>query len=471
MSMVRIKEIKVLYAKKRRSISIVDIDGKIFVAKKYSTEKREAFDDETAVFRHLDENLHQPCPYIVNGFFTIKSSQTYSIIMEYLPGGNLDAYLNNNTVTMEELRCASAQMVAAIAYLHSKNIVHRDVKLTNFAITSDGSIKIIDFGLSKRLWYKKKPMSRPCGTKHYMAPEIETSKEYFIDVDWYAFGKCLEFMVQKCHRDSFIQKDLLLFDLIEHLTKFKRTERLRSSVEIKKHRFFRNTDWDDVDAGLIKKPLLIILNDPLDFRYITNIPASKTNKATMMMTAETTTTNKYKMNDFSHNSLFAHNRRTIVDQLFNEMVTFFSNVRSCDIISRDRLEQIYMDNKEQMKLCENKRKFFNAMFLLNCHLKRFNNGATVSGVQATILHMELKRTLKSNADASDFLTELIYAVSDYKEFILLQNGIYKICKLYEAKKFLDRKENQIIKEILNDNIYFAKLHEFMCDLQHVLLND
>ncbi len=62
-------------------------------------------------------------------------------------------------------------IVEGIAYCHSKNVVHRDIKLENVMIDSHNNVKIIDFGFSITI-PKDKKLSIFCGTPSYMAPEI-----------------------------------------------------------------------------------------------------------------------------------------------------------------------------------------------------------------------------------------------------------------------------------------------------------
>ena len=78
-------------------------------------------------------------------------------------------------------------MIDAISYLHSKNIVHRDLKLENIMINEKGFIKIIDFGISKEL-DPELYTNTVCGTAEYMAPELLEGLSYNKSVDLWAIG-------------------------------------------------------------------------------------------------------------------------------------------------------------------------------------------------------------------------------------------------------------------------------------------
>ena len=82
-----------------------------------------------------------------------------------------DSRKNSNYFLFRTLFYA-AQIFLAIEYLHSHNIIYRDLKPENVLIDTLGYIRITDFGLSKMKIYNDKDAYSICGTPEYMAPEI-----------------------------------------------------------------------------------------------------------------------------------------------------------------------------------------------------------------------------------------------------------------------------------------------------------
>ncbi|CAF0874002.1 unnamed protein product [Brachionus calyciflorus] len=117
-----------------------------------------------------------------------------SIVMEYLEGKNLENIIKTYICLPEmQIRNYTKQLVDAISYLHSKNIIHRDIKSTNVMISSENVIKLIDFGMAKKGYpsaytTQSDSSSAIVGTLAYMAPEILSSESYNATVDVYSLG-------------------------------------------------------------------------------------------------------------------------------------------------------------------------------------------------------------------------------------------------------------------------------------------
>lgn len=83
---------------------------------------------------------------------------------------------------------AAAQLASAIASIHARDVVHRDVKPSNILIDNDGHMLLSDFGLSARL-FAGQFFNGFCGSLDYAAPEIlRHGVGYGKQVDWWALG-------------------------------------------------------------------------------------------------------------------------------------------------------------------------------------------------------------------------------------------------------------------------------------------
>jgi serine/threonine protein kinase len=81
--------------------------------------------------------------------------------------------LEHERLIMEDCaRFYLCQIICALEYLHSMDVVYRDLKTENIMLDADGNIKLIDFGLSKIFGEGETLTQTFCGTVEYMAPEV-----------------------------------------------------------------------------------------------------------------------------------------------------------------------------------------------------------------------------------------------------------------------------------------------------------
>ena len=118
-------------------------------------------------------------PNIVKLYKTVENNKSLNLIMEYVNGCSLMAYLKqkpNKRLEESEARSIFRQIIEALDYCHSLGISHRDIKLENILIDPQHCIKLIDFGFSTCFSNEKK-VKLFCGTPSYMSPEIVTKQE------------------------------------------------------------------------------------------------------------------------------------------------------------------------------------------------------------------------------------------------------------------------------------------------------
>ncbi|KAI3808872.1 hypothetical protein L1987_24835 [Smallanthus sonchifolius] len=89
-------------------------------------------------------------PFVVRFFYSFTCRENLYLVMEYLNGGDLFSLLKNLGCLEENMaRVYIAELALALEYLHSLNVIHRDLKPDNLLIGPHGHIKLTDFGLSK----------------------------------------------------------------------------------------------------------------------------------------------------------------------------------------------------------------------------------------------------------------------------------------------------------------------------------
>lgn len=113
--------------------------------------------------------LHHP--NICQLYEVLESTEELQLVMEYGGSPLLSLVMEKGGLPEELARTFFLQLVAAIAYCHERNIIHRDIKHQNILLSPQKQIKLIDFGLSNFI-AEGRLRSTFCGTPAYAAPEM-----------------------------------------------------------------------------------------------------------------------------------------------------------------------------------------------------------------------------------------------------------------------------------------------------------
>ncbi|MBN3276729.1 SLK kinase, partial [Polyodon spathula] len=132
---------------------------------------------------------------IVRLFDALLFENRLSILIEFCPGGALDAIMLEleRGLSEPQIQVVCKQTLQALEYLHGNKIIHRDLKTGNILLTMEGDVKLADFGVSAKNTSTLQKRATFIGTPYWMAPEViqcETSKDapYSCKADIWSLG-------------------------------------------------------------------------------------------------------------------------------------------------------------------------------------------------------------------------------------------------------------------------------------------
>ncbi|XP_063713836.1 cGMP-dependent protein kinase 1-like isoform X2 [Symsagittifera roscoffensis] len=233
--------------------------------------------------------LQSDCPFIIKLYRTFKDRKYVYMLMEVCLGGELWTHMNHRLYLPDN--CAKfsvACVVLAFEYLHARGIIYRDLKPENLLLSSNGYVKMCDFGFAKKIGPHSKTWTF-CGTPEYTAPEIILNKGHDFAADYWALGILVYELLNgippftggdAMKTYSMILKGVDVLDLptkrmhknsVNFLRKCCKTnpsERLgyqkNGILDIKKHKWFESFDWNGLSHRTMNSPFKIKVKNAMD---------------------------------------------------------------------------------------------------------------------------------------------------------------------------------------------------------------
>ncbi|KAJ3239075.1 Protein kinase [Chytriomyces hyalinus] len=111
------------------------------------------------------------------------------LVLEFMDGGELTQVIETHTTLREpDIAAICKSVIKGLIHLHSRNVIHRDIKSDNILISREGKIKLSDFGYSARISAARTQRTTLAGTPYWMAPEVVRQREYGPKVDIWSTG-------------------------------------------------------------------------------------------------------------------------------------------------------------------------------------------------------------------------------------------------------------------------------------------
>ncbi|XP_021821038.1 mitogen-activated protein kinase kinase kinase 5-like [Prunus avium] len=152
-----------------------------------SAERKKQLEQEIEVLRTLNH------PNIVQYYGSeVIDDHFYMYLQQYVHFGSINKYVQDHIIgamTESVVRNFTRHILYGLAFLHSKKIVHRDIKGANLCVDASGVVKIAGFGMAKRLNGQSNNLSLK-GSPYWMAPEvvIQNNPDLGLAVDIWSLG-------------------------------------------------------------------------------------------------------------------------------------------------------------------------------------------------------------------------------------------------------------------------------------------
>jgi hypothetical protein len=137
-------------------------------------------------------------PSVLRLYGSFQDTDSLYMLLELVNGGELYRLMHGDGSEQNQLKPADAlfyasQVATVYAYIHSKDIIYRDLKPENLLLTAEGYLKVIDWGFAKQI--EDNTTYTMCGTPEYLAPEIVNGSGHGRAADYWSLGVVLYEMV------------------------------------------------------------------------------------------------------------------------------------------------------------------------------------------------------------------------------------------------------------------------------------
>lgn len=218
------KEIEALTEKENGPVLVRNIQTKeFFVRKKYALTLQNRLEKLSLI-------THPHLPKIEE---IVTSNNELWLYEEFIHGKNLQEYIQLNQQLPTETTLEIAKSVTeALVVLHEKNLIHRDIKLTNIMISNDGVIKLIDFDAIRFYDGTKDTDTVNLGTLGFAAPEQFGFAETDERSDIYSLGVVLNVCLTKNYPKDQLTTNVYLKDIVQKSIKLDPSNRFQSAKDM-----------------------------------------------------------------------------------------------------------------------------------------------------------------------------------------------------------------------------------------------
>lgn len=254
---------------------------------------KKRFTKQPMIKRHVISELEVmdqvKSPFLVSLYATFQDSVYFYIVMEVCLGGELWTLLRDwDYFDDNRARFYAGCVLEALDYLHSNNIVYRDVKPENLLVASNGYLKLVDFGLAKQFKGNNKKTYSFCGTADYMSPEVILEEGHSFSTDYWSLGVLIGEMVigtPPFTRETKKQTYEMILDgiafvtfpryvstrarnLVRKLCRRRPNDRLggngRGAHQMRNDPWFTGFDWEGLRRQTLNPPFIPKISDHLD---------------------------------------------------------------------------------------------------------------------------------------------------------------------------------------------------------------